>query len=275
MIIEEKLKNDFLVKWKKYFPGAGLPITLLRSDSLNDATAVKKDSDHRCMMADMRRVFKGECLAFGAENIGCGGGLRYCGFAKDLRPGFEHFLSYGIPGKMKGERYKKDPKTVERMMGVVRNFENPYRWLIAKPFDQLTEHDDPEVIIFYATPDVLSGLFTLANYDRKDLYGVKAPFSAGCGSVVQYPMIMSYSENGDCFMGMYDVSARPYIPEGMVSFSIPVRRFVTLLGYMDECFLITDSWDLIRKRIAKSGDHGKEIILEKSEKKTSYNETSR
>lgn len=252
MRIDEKLKDNFIGKWEKYFPGAGLPITLSRSDQLRDATPAKKSSGHHCMMAEMARVFKGECLAFGADTIGCGGGLRYCGFSDSLRPGFEHFLSNGIPGKMEGERYKKDPKTVQRMMLGVRHLDNPYRWLIAKPFDKLTDNDDPEVILFYATPDVLSGLFTLANYDRTDLYGVKAPFSSGCGSVVQYPMMMSFTENADCYMGMFDISARPYIPEGMVSFAIPAVRFGTLVGYMDKCFLITDSWNKVKNRIEKT-----------------------
>jgi len=252
MKIDPELKNDFLNKWEKYFPGAGLPIVLMRSDSLRDIPPAKKGSGHHCLMSDIARVFKGESLGFGIDNIGCGGGLRYCGFADSLRPGFEHFLSYGIPGKMEGERYKKDPKTVEKMMAKVRNLDNPYRWVIAKPFKEISERDDPEVVLFYATPDVLAGLFTLANFDRTDLFGVKAPFSAGCGSVIQYPMLSSYVGTADCFMGMFDISARPYIPEGMVSFAIPAARFKVLVGYMDESFLITNSWKAISKRIKKN-----------------------
>jgi hypothetical protein len=49
--------------------------------------------------------------------------------------------------------------------------------------------DDPEVVIFFAQPDVLSGLFTLANYDEADPNGVFAPFAAGCGSIVHYPYL--------------------------------------------------------------------------------------
>ena len=39
----------------------------------------------------------------------------------------------------------------------------PAKWLIAKPFEKLEPEDEPEVIIFFASPDVISGLFTLAN----------------------------------------------------------------------------------------------------------------
>ena len=39
--------------------------------------------------------------------------------------------------------------------------------------------------VFFAPPDVLSGIFTLASYEEPDLYGaVVMPFSAGCGSIV-------------------------------------------------------------------------------------------
>jgi len=112
--------------------------------------------------------------------------------------------------------------------------------------------DNPEVIIFFASPDVLAGLFTLANYDRTDLYGVKAPFCAGCGSIIQYPRLENKNENPDCILGMFDSSARPYVPAGQLSFAIPMKRFETLVGYMDESFLITDAWKVMQNRISKN-----------------------
>ena len=41
----------------------------------------------------------------------------------------------------------------------------PYRYIVFKRWDKLEKDDNPDVIIFFATPDVLSGLFTLSNYD--------------------------------------------------------------------------------------------------------------
>jgi hypothetical protein len=60
-----------------------------------------------------------------------------------------------------------------------------------KRWDNITENDEPEVVIFFATPDVLSGLFTLSGYDREDMHGNIAPFGAGCASIVQYPLLES------------------------------------------------------------------------------------
>lgn len=250
--MNESLKSDFISRWKKYFHEAPLPVALFYSNDLHHAEPAKSHVDHYCIIADINKVFHGQSLAFNSTNIGCGGGLRYCGFAETLRPNFEYFLSYGIEGKMEGERYKKDPETVLELMVNAPKLKAPAAWLIAKPFEQLDADDNPEIILFFATPDVLAGLFTLANFDRSDLYGVKAPFSAGCGSIIQYPLLENRSDNPDCILGMFDSSARPYVSVGTLTFAIPMKRFETLVGYMDESFLTTDTWKVMVRRISSN-----------------------
>jgi hypothetical protein len=49
---------------------------------------------------------------------------------------------------------------------------------------------------------------------------------------------------------MFDSSARPYVQANLLSFAIPMKRFETLVGYMDECFLTTDTWKVMVKRIS-------------------------
>jgi len=248
--MNELLKSDFISRWKKYFNNVSLPVTLFYSNDLHNAEPAQKHASHHCIIADITRVFNGESLAFNATNIGCGGGLRYCGFTDNLRSGFEFFLSYGIEGELEGERYKKDPETVLELMKKAPSLKAPAKWLLAKPFEKLDTEDNPEIILFFASPDVLAGLFTLANFDRSDLYGVKSPFSAGCGSIIQYPLLENNSENPDCILGMFDSSARPYVQAGILSFAIPMKRFETLVGYMDESFLTTGTWKVMKKRIS-------------------------
>ncbi|MFH0975277.1 MAG: hypothetical protein V1874_05780 [Spirochaetota bacterium] len=50
---------------------------------------------------------------------------------------------------------------------------------------------------------------------------------------------------------MFDPSARPYIPADMLTFSVPIARFIKMIDYMDESFLITESWKKVQKRINK------------------------
>jgi hypothetical protein len=252
--MKESLKSDFISRWKKYFHGAQLPVAFFYSNDLNNVEPAKSHTSHHCIIADITKVFNGQSLGFNRTNLGCGGGLRYCGFNDSLRPGFEFFLSYGIEGKMEGERYKNDPETVLDLMKNTPTMKAPATWLIAKPFEKLETNDNPEVILFFATPDVLAGLFTLANFDRSDLYGVKVPFSAGCGSIIQYPMLENNKENPDCILGMFDSSARPYVQAGTLSFAIPIKRFETLVGSMDDSFLTTPTWKVMEKRILSTNN---------------------
>ena len=99
-------------------------------------------------------------------------------------PDFEYFLSCGIPGKLEGERYKKTPEMVKETMEDWPVFKAPARFIVFKRWDKLEEADNPEVVISFAKPDVLSGLFTLASFDEVGQDLVIAPFGSGCSSIV-------------------------------------------------------------------------------------------
>jgi hypothetical protein len=106
------------------------------------------------------------------------------------------------------------------------------------------------VIIFFAKPDVLAGLFTLASFDEAE-EGVIAPFCSGCSSIITYPYLERESEKPRCVLGMFDPSARPYVHSVTVSFSAPMTKFTHMIENMPESFLITPTWEKIKKRISK------------------------
>jgi hypothetical protein len=164
-------------------------------------------------------------------------------------PSFEYFLSCGIPGELEGERYKKTPELVKEIMKKVPTFDAPGKYIVFKRWDMLQEADEPDVVIFLAPSDVLSGLFTLANFDEPELNGVFSPFSAGCGSIVQYPYVEKESEHPRGVLGMFDVSARPFVSGDVLSFSVPMKKFTVMIENIEESFLITQSWGKIQKRI--------------------------
>jgi len=133
-------------------------------------------------------------------------------------------------------------------------FTAPGKYIVFKRWHQLTEDDQPFVVIFFAQPDVLAGLFTLANYDAPDPQGVIAPFGSGCSSIVYLPFQEQLSENPRAVLGMFDVSARPCVPTDVLTFSIPWKKFVAMVENMEESFLITNSWQQVQARIKKSMD---------------------
>ena len=79
------------------------------------------------------------------------------------------------------------------------------------------------MVVFFATPDVLSGLFTLANFDQEEPHGVVAPFSSGCGAIVTYPYLERATDRPRAFLGMFDVSARPFVPKTRLILPCPRR----------------------------------------------------
>jgi hypothetical protein len=113
----------------------------------------------------------------------------------------------------------------------------------------LQEFDVPAVVIFFAKPDVLSGLFTLANFDQTEPNSTFTPFGAGCGSIVHYPYLEKDKERPRAVIGMFDPSARPCVPRDTLSFAVPMVKFEKMIQYMEVSFLITSTWKTIKKRI--------------------------
>jgi hypothetical protein len=247
--MDPTLLSFFLTRWNKYFPGADLPICYFYTDHPREQDLKETVNQDRCLIGNLQRVQDGFSFVYGSHTTGCSGGKRYSGFSTKLRPNFEYFLSCGIPGELDGERYKKSPELVEKYLENHPPFTAPGKYLVFKRFDRLLKGEDPFAVIFFAAPDVLSGLFALANYDRSDPHGVVTPMGSGCASIISYPYEQARSDNPACILGMFDVSARPCVPAGKLTFSIPMHRFEQMVEDMDESFLITKSWDLVRSRL--------------------------
>ena len=50
---------------------------------------------------------------------------------------------------------------------------------------------------------------------------------------------------------MFDVSARPRVPDGVLTFAVPWSKFERMLANADETFLTTESWAKVQRRIAR------------------------
>ncbi len=171
------------------------------------------------------------------------------GFTHKLRPDFEYFLSCGIENRMEGERYIRTPDLVKELLNSQKQLDIPGKYIVFKRWDMLEESDNPDVIIFFATPDILSGLFTLANFDQSEPNSTFTPFGSGCGSIIHYPYLEKDSSRPRAVIGMFDPSARVCVPPGTLTFSVPMVKLMKMISYMDESFLTTGSWQKVQKRI--------------------------
>ncbi len=262
--MDKVFQKNFLAKWKKYFDGAALPLIFFYSDDEKYAKflpprSAQTRATSRCIIGQLAAARKGRTVAFSKETMLCPGGARYSGFLMEMRPNFRYFLSYGIPGVMDGERYKKSPEIVDRLNREMPRAAAPAKYLVFKRWDKRGEGEEPAAVVFFAEPDVSSGLFTLANFRGTKPCSVITPFSAGCGSIIRFPLMEGRSRHPRAVIGLFDPSARPWAGENILTFAAPIKKFAEMVEDMDESFLITPTWDRILKRIKKKSSPSKRI----------------
>ena len=247
-----ELRDRFITLWEKYFPGTELPITFGFRTDAGAVQNVPAPDGWRCIVCQIGRVRNGTSLALDAQSITCRGGLFYAGYTTERPPDFRYFLSYGKPGGVEGERYKQTPELVDEWEKHTESLPSAGKSIVFIRWDHLAASDNPEVVIFFARPEVLSGLFTLANFDQSDPNGVFCPMGAGCSSIIHYPWLEQQKEHPKAVLGMFDPSARPCVPTDMLTIAFPMKKFTRLVGVMEESFLITKTWDTVKKKIGRS-----------------------
>lgn len=250
--MDTHLRDRFTALWQQHFPGAELPLALEFRTGAGTAEKVPPPSGHRCIICQIGRARNGIPLAFDARSITCGGGLMFTGYSGTRPPGFRFFLSHGREGVVEGERYKQTPEIVDAWEKAYVPFSSQGKEMVFTRWDQLTEKDNPEVVIFFARPEVLSGLFTLANFDQSDPNGVICPMGAGCSTIIHWPWLEQQKDDPKVVLGMFDPSARPCVPVDILTMAFPMKRFSQVIGYMEESFLITKAWEPVKKKIGLS-----------------------
>ncbi len=246
------LKEQFTVKWERYFPAAQLPVCFYYTDRLVEPDTVQPFPGGHCFIHELERVRQGESLIFTGSDIGCGGGRFFLGFTRNLRPNFNYFLSCGIPGEMEGERYKESPELVAKMRAQFPPMVAPARQVVFKRWDRLDEADIPQVVIFFAGADVMSGLFALANFDESDPQAVIAPFGSGCFTIVNQPYRELETAHPRAVLGMFDVTARPWVAAHEMTLAIPWPKFICMVENMDKSFLGLGDWAKVKERIIET-----------------------
>ena len=213
-----------------------------------------KEGISGCMIGLLQNARKkGKTVFFDKNHFGCPGGAYYMGFLGSPRPNLEYFLSCGIPGEMDGERYIKTPELARKFISMRKPRPSPARYCVFKPIDQFQQGSvKPEVVTFFGSPDILSGLFTLTNYALETTEAVYAPFGSGCSTILTYPLKEAEKEQPRAILGMIDVSARPMVEKEILSLAMPYSIFLKLLENVRGSFLATESWKKVLHRITKN-----------------------
>jgi uncharacterized protein (DUF169 family) len=204
---------------------------------------------------------KRKAAFFDRERFGCPGGAFYLGFMKPYLNMHPYFISSGIPGFLEGERYADSPEAAREFFDLIDPPPAPARFCVIKPLGLFAEGEEPDTVVFFGRPEVLSGLFNLTTFVTGDIDAVRTPFGPGCSGLVTWPA--KYREQGKeyALLGAFDPSCRRFLKADELSFAVPLslyRKMITLWG---GSFLTTETWKTVRKKIARSrktwGEEGK------------------
>ncbi len=245
----------FEESWKRFRETLGLKESPLGIYYTNDKPEgmTPKEGISGCMIGLLQNARKkGKTVFFDRNHFGCPGGGYYMGFLEKARPNIEYFLSCGIPGEMEGERYIKTPELARKYFAITKPRLAPANYCVFKPIENFQQGNvKPEVVAFFAPPDVLSGLFTLTNYALETTDAVYTPFGSGCSLILTYPLKEAEKEAPRAVIGMFDVSARPMVERDVLTISMPYSVFSKLLENISDSFLQTESWKKVLRRVEK------------------------
>lgn len=230
--------QTFLKRYREAF-GEAVPYPI--AFGYSDIPAVEGKKVPRCMIGAIRRVCEGEPLTLCAENVLCGGGSLYTAFAP---------MQERIPGFVsETEHYKRTKEQVKAYIDRldIRLTEKPYLNFIR--MDKLADLDSVEGILFFATPDMLSGLCAWAFFDNDADDAVCTRFASGCCSIVTFAVQENRRGGRSCFLGMLDPSARPLVPSNELTFTVPMGRFREMVQTMEHSALFQKACSIVRKRM--------------------------
>jgi len=206
-----------------------------------------------CVMGHVWRARRqGRPAWFDREHFGCLGGAFYLGFLKPQLEVIAHYVSTGIPGVLPGERYLPSPEVCRRFFETIDPPAATGRFAVFQPLSRFGPDEEPEVVIFFARPELLTGLFMLAAFVTGDFQVVQAPFGADCSQVVTWPRKFWAEGSPKAVLGGFDPSARSYHAPDELSFAVPWELLTRMAAGWRDSFLTGKTWAGVRQKIRLS-----------------------
>jgi hypothetical protein len=258
------------------------PVAIVWTDEAPEDAIQFKPGRWGCVMSSIAAVAaKGKTAVFDRETYGCWGGGVGLGFGNtylDFPGGVEGFCAFLSDGNEKtergqaigegmaqspggarmasdflhGERYLKNPETVERFLAALPVQDISARYVCVKPLSDVDpEFDDIKSVSFFVEPDALSALVVLANRVHPEVENVVFPYAAGC----QVMGILSYNElsreHPRAVVGLSDLSARktvrPALGQNVMSFTAPWPVFLAMEESVEDSFFGRETWAALQQ----------------------------
>lgn len=231
--------TEFIANYREAFgEAAGLPIVFWYSD-----TPIREiEKINGCFFKGMKSVREGEIISLSSDTIGCFGGKLYTGFT-DISPHIPNFVSLK-------ERYKQTPQMVVDYIESLHINRAEKKYIHFARIDKIDSFEGKEGLVFFATPDILSGLTTWTYFDNNSPDAVVSMFGSGCSAIVTQVVTENIENGNRTFIGFFDPSARIHFEPDLLSFAIPMSRFKVMYHTMRQsCLFDTHAWGKIKERI--------------------------
>jgi len=189
---------------------------------------------------------------FDHERYGCLGGAFFLGYLKPQLDFVVHYVSSGISNIVEGEHYLSSPEVTRRFYERIDPRPAPKRFCVFKPISMFAEDEIPELVTFFARPEVISGLHQLATFITDDLEVVMSPFGSGCANIVTWPLKYLSEGKLKAVLGGWDPSERVYLGTDEITFTVPSDIYKLMLARWPESFLNASAWRAVKKKITRS-----------------------
>lgn len=173
---------------------------------------------------------------------GCPGAQRAFGFAGEYPPFMAHFLTDGEGAPM-GEGLKATPELAQEFLDRAEPPTLSGDTILIGPL-RLDRWEHVRSVTFFADPDRISALMTLAAYWSSDPDFIHAPFSSGCGLLLRD---LESQERERAVLGCTDIAMRKYLPPEILCLSISPGHFERMVDFPDGAFLDKDWWNELMK----------------------------
>lgn len=227
------IKNS-LVKFTQYIPPALPPMGWYFSEKQVENAIVFEKNKWTCMFQYIEQVAAGKQLCFSSQLSGCEGAACYLGFK--------------TPGRNAGsflaqkEKFKKCIEYGEQFYKQIKAIRAKSEYLILSRVRDVPEKTTIEVINLWGNAVSLTGLVTLANYDRPTNNNVRIPFASGCQGMWTIPYKEKTSQAPKAIVGCMDPAMRKYIASDVLLFSVPSERFMELTENAQDSFVQNSAW---------------------------------
>lgn len=225
------------------------PVGIYLEDKMPEGAVSFKNKGNGCIAPLIFKAASGNTIAIDINSTGFPCSAFYLGYQEWIFPGIESFLSSGpFPGR-ECERLIDSPETAK---GYVKSFipeEINQKVLIFRPIKDDTGLK-PEAVILFVNPDQLSALTYLAHFDKPGAQErVVTQLASACASMVTMPLKFAREDKLSAFWGLHDISCRTSFPSNIFSFSLPVKFFELIGGFIPESFIMTERWEKVLNRI--------------------------